>query len=91
MDYPKKIKIVDETIPIDDVSGGGYRMIIRKYEIPDKGSLFIKFNDDKKTVKYIETHIKESEKPVIIKPYEILLLIFIIAKIQILSNFIESL
>ena len=45
-------------------------MIIRKYEIPGKGNLIIKFNDDKKTVKYIETHTKENEKPVIIESYE---------------------
>ena len=45
-------------------------MIIRKYEIPGKGKLIIKFNDDKKTVKYIETHTKENEKPVIIESYE---------------------
>ena len=45
-------------------------MIIRKYEIPEKGNLVIKFNDDKKTVKCIETHKKEHEKPMIIDSYE---------------------
>ena len=45
-------------------------MIIRKYEIPEKGNLIIKFNDDKKTVKCIEAHKKEDEKPVIINSYE---------------------
>ena len=45
-------------------------MILRKYEILEKGNLIIKFNDDKKTVKYIETHKKENKKPVIINSYE---------------------
>ena len=45
-------------------------MIIRKYEIPEKGNLIIKFNDDKKTVKHIETHTKENEKTLILKSYE---------------------
>ena len=45
-------------------------MIIRKYEIPEKGNLIIKFNEDKKTIKYVETCTKENEKPEIIKDNE---------------------
>ena len=45
-------------------------MIIRKYEIPEKGNLIIKFNDDKKTIKHIETHNKVNEKPLILESYE---------------------
>ena len=45
-------------------------MIIRKYEIPEKGNLIIKFNDDKKTVKFIETHTKENDKTLILESYE---------------------
>ena len=45
-------------------------MIIKKYKIPEKGKLIIKFNKDKKTVKHIETHTKENKKPVIIESYE---------------------
>ena len=57
-------------------------MIIRKYEIPEKGDLIIKFNDDKKTIwgqrgadkrktiKHIETHNKVNEKPLILESYE---------------------
>ena len=49
---------------------GGRRMIIRKYEIPEKGNLVIKFNEDKKTVKHVETYTKENEKTLILKSYE---------------------
>ena len=45
-------------------------MIIRKYEIPEKGNLIIKFNDDRKTIKHIETHNKVNEKPLILESYE---------------------
>ena len=45
-------------------------MIIRKYEIPEKGNLIIKFNDDKKTVKYIETRTKENDFHLILESYE---------------------
>ena len=45
-------------------------MIIRKYEIPEKGNLIIKFNDDKKSIKHIETHNKVNEKPLILESYE---------------------
>ena len=45
-------------------------MIIRKYEIPEKGDLIIKFNDDKKTIKHIEIHNKVNEKPLILESYE---------------------
>ena len=45
-------------------------MIIRKYEIPEKGNLIIKFNDDKKTVKFIETCTKENDKTLILESYE---------------------
>ena len=44
--------------------------IIRKYEIPEKGNLIIKFNEDKKTVKHVETYTKENEKTLILKSYE---------------------
>ena len=36
----------------------------------EKGSLIIKFNDDKKTIKHIETHNKVNEKPLILESYE---------------------
>ena len=45
-------------------------MIIRKYKIPEKGKLIIKFNEDKKTVKHVETYTKENEKTLILKSYE---------------------
>ena len=45
-------------------------MIIRKYEIPEKGNLIIKFNEDKKNVKHVETYTKENEKTLILKSYE---------------------
>ena len=45
-------------------------MILRKYEILEKGNLIIKFNDDKKTVKCVETCSNENETIRILKSYE---------------------